>query len=244
MAMMSEKITRELDAVAEELITADLNNLQDLGKLITCFQTLLQIVADCGCDVAVKPVSAAIVLIKDAILNEGTDRNKLLNILNATVSCLQQLTRSGSISDNVQFPEELFFQSNTLHKQGRGRFRPSSCGTVTAGCENRGLTTDDAQSPDSTLQNFILPRTIDESMFVDFLNEQSSILDKAEGNILSLEKTFNKDVLDDVRRIFHTMKSESAVFEIANIALLCHGVEDLLDSQPTEVSIDKLFLVI
>ncbi len=111
MAMMSEKITRELDAVAEELITADLNNLQDLGKLITCFQTLLQIVADCGCDVAVKPVSAAIVLIKDAILNEGTDRNKLLNILNATVSCLQQLTRSGSIADHVQFPEELFFQS-------------------------------------------------------------------------------------------------------------------------------------
>ncbi len=47
--MMSEKITRELDAVAEELITADLNNLQDLGRLITCFQTLLQIVADCGC---------------------------------------------------------------------------------------------------------------------------------------------------------------------------------------------------
>ncbi len=111
-------------------------------------------------------------------------------------------------------------------------------------CEKRGLTTVDAQSPDSTLQNFILPLTIDESMFVDFLNEQGSILDKAEGNILSLEKSFNKDVLDDVRRIFHTMKSESAVFEIANIAHLCHGVEDLFDSQPTEVSIDKLFLVI
>ncbi len=193
---------------------------------------------------ALKPVAAAIELIKDAILNEGTDRNRLLNILNATVSCLQQLTRSGSNADNVLFPEELFLKINNSQDRGVGTACNASLKQSQHAQREKDLHSADKQSSDCTLQNFILPLTIDENMFVDFLNEQTSILEKAEENILSLEKLFNKDVLDDVRRIFHTMKSESAVFEISNIALLCHGVEDLLDSQPTELPIDKLFLVI
>ena len=105
--MMTEKLTKEIDAVAEELITADLNNLQDLGRLYTCFQDFLRIAADRGCDMAVKPASAAIELIKDAILDESTDRKKLLNILNATVSCFQQANRYGNSPVNIQFPREL-----------------------------------------------------------------------------------------------------------------------------------------
>jgi two-component system chemotaxis sensor kinase CheA len=242
--MMSEKIIAELDAAAEELITADLNNLQDLGRLITCFQMLLQSVADGGCTAAVKPVSAAIDLIKDAILNEGGDRQKLLHILNATVSCLQQSTRSGSTADSIKFPDGLFSKINTAPDRAGGAAGDTPADQPQLSQKKRDLSPVDDQSPGGALHNYSLPLTIDENMFVDFLNEQSSILDKAEGNILLLEKFFTKDVLDDVRRIFHTMKSESAVFEIAGIALLCHGVEDLLDSQPSDISFDKLLLVI
>ncbi|MBN2106478.1 MAG: chemotaxis protein CheA [Deltaproteobacteria bacterium] len=242
--MMSEKITTELDAVAEELITADLANLQDLGRLITCFQILLKRVADCGITSALKPVSAAIDLIKDAILNESADRKQLLNVLNATVSCLQQSTRSGSTADNVKFPDELFLKITTAQERAGGTAGDTASNQPQHAQLQGDPNPPDDQSADRSLHNYLLPLTIDENMFADFLNEQSSILDKAEGNILSLEKSFTKDVLDDVRRIFHTMKSESAVFEIASIALLCHGVEDLLDSQPAEISFDKLLLVI
>lgn len=242
--MMSEKITTALDVAAEELITADLSNLQDLGRLITCFQSLLQTVADCDCNVALQPVSSAIDLIKDAILNEGADRNKLAHILNTTVSCLQQITRSGGNAATVRFPDELLSTANHEHTWGGATGGEASVDQTRQALEKTRLSSGDDQSTEGAMQIFTVPLALDENMLVDFLNEQSSILDKAEGLILSLEKYFNKNLLDDVRRIFHTMKSESAVFEIRNIALLCHGVEDVLDSQPTAIPIDKLFLVI
>jgi len=241
--MTTEKFTKEIDAVAEELITADLNNLQDLGRLYTCFQTLLQIVADCGCTIAVQPVEAAIELIKDAILDESVDRKILLNVLNATVSCLQQLTRPGSDPVKIQFPKELFSKIDTANNPQRSTSINDAPKKPLQPIEKAAHFPVYEQSSDNTLQHFMLHPNLEENMFIDFLNEQNSVLEKAEGDILSLEKKFDKDVLDDVRRIFHTMKSESAVFELTNVALLCHGVEDMLDSEVSELPIDKLLLV-
>ena len=241
--MMTEKLTKEIDAVAEELITADLNNLQDLGRLYTCFQNFLRIAADRGCDMAVKPASAAIELIKDAILDESTDRKKLLKILNATVSCFQQATRHGNPPANIQFPKELLSKINdTRNREKMTVYPAASKKSPHAEGKTEHLSVDE-QAADNTLHQFNLPLNLDESMFVDFLNEQNSVLEKAEGDILLLEKKFSQEVFDDVRRIFHTMKSESSVFEITNIALLCHGVEDLLDSRATGLPIDKLLQV-
>ena len=241
--MMTEKLTDEIDAVAEELITADLNNLQDLGRLYTCFQNFLQIATDSACEVAVKPVTAAMELIKYAILNETADRKKLLNILNSTVSCLQHVMRPGSDPVNIVFPKQLFSQLDTPHE--KQEITISNAASEAARQDEEKIMHSPLydKSEDATLHRFSLPPNLDENMFVDFLNEQNSVLEKAEGDILLLEKNFNKEVIDDVRRIFHTMKSESAVFEITNIALLCHGVEDMLDSQISELPIDKLLLV-
>ena len=241
--MMTEKLTAEIDAVAEELITADLNNLPDLGKLYTCFQNFLQIATDSGCEVAVKPVAAAMELIKSAILNETFDRKKLLNILNATVSCLQHVMRPGSDPVNIVFPQQLFAQLDTPQELRDITVIHAASDTSQQSKVKKPNSLLHDQSDDGILHHFSLPPNLDENMFVDFLNEQNSVLEKAEGDILLLEKNFNKEVMDDVRRIFHTMKSESAVFEITNIALLCHGVEDMLDSEISELPIDKLLLV-
>ena len=240
---MTEKLTKEIDAVAEELITADLNNIQDLGRLYTSFQNFLQIAADSGCEMSLKPVEAAMELIKYAILNEASDRKKLLNILNATVSCLQHVMRPGSDHVNIEFPKQLFAVFDTQQGQQEVTVCHVASEVLLQAEKKIEHSPRCDQSDDTTLRLFTLPPNLDESMFVDFLNEQNSVLEKAEGDILLLEKNLNKEVLDDVRRIFHTMKSESAVFEITNIALLCHGVEDMLDSQISELPIDKLLLV-
>lgn len=242
--MMSENIIHVIDTASGELITADLTNLQDLGRLYSCFQKILQQATDADCQAIVKPATAAIDLIKDAILDEVCDRKELGVILSETLSALQYLTRPGATMSQVSFPPGLM---RDIVITSSPVFPEEQPAVDAPDPSANGMTEHTAPSDlfsDSDLSQCMLPANLDESMIVDFLNEQNAILHKAEVDILELEKGFNKDALDDVRRIFHTMKSESAVFELQDIATLCHGVEDLLDSQMAELPIDKLLLVI
>ncbi len=234
--MTAEKISHGIDNAAEELLTADLSNLQDLGKLYSCFQTILQDTADAGLDAVLKPVSAAIDLIKNAILDEAYDRKNLSEILSGTLSALQHLTRPGAAAAHVKFPRGLLgdIEITTVPLAHEQVSDMPAVGRETSSSADNFF--------DLDLRQCVLPANLDEAMFLDFLNEQNTILDRAEGDFLLLEKGANRDALDDVRRIFHTMKSESAVFELSDIAVLCHGVEDLLDSK-AELPIDKLLSV-
>ena len=59
-----------------------------------------------------------------------------------------------------------------------------------------------------------MPPHLDEDIFIEFLNEQDSVLERMESHLLSLEKKKDRDTLSDLRRIFHTLKGESAIFEL------------------------------
>lgn len=241
---MAEKIIQVIDTAAEELITADLDNLQDLGRLYSCFQKILQEATDHDCPAIAKPAAAAIELIKNAILDEHSNRNELSSILNDTLSALQYLARPGVSPASIKFPQALMRDIEIMTGPAPDAVEPAPQGALPARAPDAAAPSPlTGHFPELDLQQCLLPVNLDENMFSDFLNEQATILDRAEADILLLEKGFNRDALDDVRRIFHTMKSESAVFELKSIAQLCHGVEDMIDSHQSELPIDKLLLV-
>lgn len=91
---------------------------------------------------------------------------------------------------------------------------------------------------------FSLPPHLDEDIFIEFLNEQDSVLERMESHLLSLEKKKDRDTLADLRRIFHTLKGESAIFELNTIQRLCHITEDLINPEGDDyLPIDKLLSV-
>lgn len=64
----------------------------------------------------------------------------------------------------------------------------------------------------------------------DYLNNARDGFQSANTALLALEKDFSRtDLLDEVFRVFHTMKSASIMLEFADIAELAHLTEDLLD---------------
>jgi two-component system chemotaxis sensor kinase CheA len=90
---------------------------------------------------------------------------------------------------------------------------------------------------------FSLPEYLDEDIFNEFLNEQDNVLANLENHLLSLEKNIDKETLDDLHRIFHTLKGEAAVFDLHDIQKLCHKAEDLIDCSSDNLSIDVLLNV-
>lgn len=64
----------------------------------------------------------------------------------------------------------------------------------------------------------------------DYLNDAREGFQSVNNALLVLEKDFSRtDLLDEVFRVFHTMKSSSIMLEFADIAELAHLTEDLLD---------------
>lgn len=82
----------------------------------------------------------------------------------------------------------------------------------------------------------------------DYLTDAREGFQSVNNVLLILEKDFGKtELLDEVFRVFHTMKSSSIMLEFTDIAELAHIAEDLLDLmrknevQVTQKGIDILF---
>ena len=92
---------------------------------------------------------------------------------------------------------------------------------------------------------------IDLSMFLDeYLDDAKAGFQKVNSNLLSLEKDYTQtERLDEIFRVFHTLKSSSTMLEFLDIAELAHISEDLLDRMRksevpvTQETIDLLFEV-
>ncbi len=82
----------------------------------------------------------------------------------------------------------------------------------------------------------------------DYLTDAREGFQSVNTSLLALEKDFSRtDLLDEVFRVFHTMKSSSIMLEFADVAELAHLAEDLLDlmrkneAPVTQEGIDILF---
>ena len=111
---------------------------------------------------------------------------------------------------------------------------------------------------DSLLENIALPAAwpsseqqgddtsstgafFDDAIFNDFVEEQQSVAATIEDLILRFEKKPDSEILDELKRVFHTLKGEARVFGLADIEKLCHTVEDLLETYHEKLRVNALF---
>ncbi len=203
--MTTDNLIKDIEAVAEELITSDQHNLQELGKLLDAFQKIKDTAAKSNLVKVAEAAELSSELIKTLMLDDSIDRDESFDLLGKYVTAMQQLTRPGVDPDSIEMPS--------------------------------------AVSDEPITQAYTLPSYLDEDIFNEFINDQDNVLEKMESHLLVLEKGPNTDTLADLRRIYHTLKGESAIFELKDIERLCHNTEDLIDANGHDIPIDKLFAV-
>jgi two-component system chemotaxis sensor kinase CheA len=96
----------------------------------------------------------------------------------------------------------------------------------------------------------ILDRLYEENDFdiVDeFINQWDYIIDEIDLIIEKLETDEYKEAVNELFRIFHSLKSATAFLKITRINVFCKLVEDVLESarnkdKPTEEFVDWMFI--
>ena len=78
----------------------------------------------------------------------------------------------------------------------------------------------------------------DDAIFNEFVDEQQSVFTTIEALILKFENQPDKEILDELKRVFHTLKGEARVFGLTDIEKLCHNTEEHIES--SEISIECL----
>ena len=81
----------------------------------------------------------------------------------------------------------------------------------------------------------------EDSIFNEFVDDQQTVPASIEALLLKLEQHPDAETLEELKRVFHTLKSEVRVFGLSDIETLCHAVEDQLETKGTAVRIDTLF---
>ncbi len=347
--MRSEKLLQALDAVAQELVTADPENLQDLGKIYDLFQSILEEAERTELKRIAEAVAAISEIVKKIMMDEDIDRVKMFEAFNDSVSSIQHIALPGFDPEKIVFPEELGIenpaagakeatafslpthldveifneflseQDNVLEnienhilkleksknaesvavlrrifhtlKGEAGVFElkdieacchqtedlidasgdelpidklltvkdwlkdvfdalksnsvmpPFDQGILQADADTAKQESVAPAAPRGGKKAFHLPEYLDEDLFNEFIDDQDSVLENMESCLLTLEKGMDTETIADLRRIFHTLKGESGIFELVDVERVCHLTEDLIDESGDSLPIDKFLSI-
>ena len=210
--MVLQNILKLTDTLAETLITADLEDLQDVGRIYDLFLKIGEAADSVDAADIVKTCEEASGFVKQVMMDESYDRGKAYTQMNDLISKIQYLSRSGYSSSGpgpeIQNPaDEILSAEKTAAK------------------------------------NFTLPEIVDADIFNEFLSEQNSVLDTMEMLLLTLEKAQDAETVNTLKRVFHTLKGEAAVFGLNDVVDICHLSEDVTEGSDGNLPIDKLLTV-
>jgi two-component system, chemotaxis family, sensor kinase CheA len=204
-----------LDATAGELVTVDYDSVQDVIALCASLEKLRDAAIDAGYRRIPDTLNRAVELINAIATEESCDRNSVVDILNKLFSTIQHALRPGSDPEKLRLPKGL----------------------------EHGVLAHAYSAPQTVDQPFTLPDYVDRDIFLEFINDQDSILANLEELLLRLEHCLDQEAVGDIRRLFHTLKGEAGVFELRQVERLCHATEDLIEAQPDAIPVDVLLCV-
>jgi two-component system chemotaxis sensor kinase CheA len=156
-------------------------------------------------------VDASASAIEKIILEEIPNPRQAITIIGEIVATMQRVVRDGCNSEEMTWPQ-----------------------FVEVATEPAVAPTGQITHPNG------LPSHIDESVFVEFLARQDSIMERAEEVILRAEKSGEEGPLSDLRRILHTLKGEAGMLGLVDVERLCHTIEDVLNEHPVAEISDLL----
>lgn len=107
---------------------------------------------------------------------------------------------------------------------------PSAPADVSSGASSRPVTGD-------------CEGLVDNGIMSEFLSRQADVLDDIEKELLAVESGESAGDIEGINRFFHTLKGESALLGMQDVAELCHATEDMMQTEELGACIDRLLNV-
>lgn len=200
---MGDDLRKEIEALSEAMVLADVSDLRALADLHTHFENVGRLAENEGPAGIAEAVSRATDLIESIILEETDDPEAVLDIISRTVAVLQQVVLDDLPADKIDFPDEL-------------------------GLSNAKKSSDAEEHLD--VSGTSCP-VVDPSLIGEFVTEAMEHLDSADINLLEIEgNPHAEEALHAVFRAFHTIKGVAGFLALDEIRKVSHEAETLLDS--------------
>lgn len=84
---------------------------------------------------------------------------------------------------------------------------------------------------------------VDDQIISEFLSRQKDGLAEIEETILGFEEGAPESAAEFLKRWIHTLKGESGLLGLNDVAELCHATEDMMQAEPLAACVDRLLTV-
>ena len=179
---------------------------------------------DAALSPCVAAAATAATLLERIILAESPDPARHFEAVTQTVSALQSIV---CLAHPSGFPPEVGGAAAAA--------TPAAASAPVAPVQ-----ASPAEKPAAAATSAVAP-SMEDDLFRAFVAQQQSVLPDIDETILAFETDGAAEHLAALRRLIHTMKGESGVCGVTDIAKVCHSLEDYLDCATGSVSADILF---
>ncbi len=213
MSEVLEKISKNIESIALEVVMLDVQDIPALGKIVNCLGVLEEDSKEIDQPAFAELIQAIKSYIEKLILGEAAD----VTPLEEGVDSLQTILRH--VSNQEEYGGDI---SQILDKLKFKKAKPDEAQRVQAvGIKEKE---EDIQSPDEDLSEE------DRAITSDFVMESLENLEAIEVSLIDLEEDSSDiDSLNAIFRTFHTIKGVSSFLNLQRINTLAHHAENLLD---------------
>ncbi len=213
MSEMLEKISKNIESIALEVVMLDVQDIPALGKIVNCLGVLEEDSKEIDQPAFSELIQAIKSYIEKIILGEAAD----VTPLEEGVDSLQTILRH--VSNQEEYGGDI---SQILDRLKFKKAEPDEAQRVQAvGTKEKE---EDIQSPDEDLSEE------DRAITLDFVMESLENLEAIEVSLIDLEEDSSDiDSLNTIFRTFHTIKGVSSFLNLQRINTLAHHAENLLD---------------
>lgn len=234
--MTREQLTKLVEDIAVDFVLIDPSDAEELTSVISRFKDILAWAGEQSQPVLETALTRMIHMASHELEKSSELSESVYDIMGSSISVIQKHARNDYDFSHALFPRELE-DSSTLAPIGQN----ISTMINTDDQEAREPWIDKNDSPAGLRHPDALPSHLDMELFAEFLSLQTAILDKMETLILAIEQKHDQKAFAELKRMVHTQKGEAGFLALKDIERLCHGVEDLLESDPSGKHSEMLF---
>ncbi len=215
--MNTADILKLVDGISQTLVLTDPDAVEAFEQLPEQFGDLAAVLLEMGLEEASESSRAAISVAIKTLSGEA-DWVAGLGVLSQTCDALQACISEECSASEAGFPVELKEGMPPVEKQepaAEEKSKPAS-DSAQGGC------------------------LVDDSIVGEFLTRQADILIDVEEMLLNMDGGGTEEEKAWLLRFFHTLKGESSLLGMNDVAEICHATEDMMQSTEMEHCVDRL----
>jgi len=232
--MNAADVLKLVDEISQTLVLTDPEAVEAFEQLPEQFGDLAAVLMEMGQEDTSEACRSAISVAAKTLSGEA-DWVRGLNVLTRTCDALQACINEECSPSEAGFPDELTEGMPAAEIAEEVPVEePVAAPVDTPATEIEAKPEVDSQSGGCL---------VDDSIVGEFLGRQADILIDVEEMLLNMENGGTEDEQAWLLRFFHTLKGESALLGMNEVADLCHAAEDMMQSTPMELCVDRLLEV-